>query len=112
MIEKIDRTACRWRGHFMEPVEALIAANANVCEVCGVWVKVTYARRPPRFCSKKCAREALFRRLQADPDDRGHGTLRGYNAGCKCAACVRVGKDYMTAFRAKRKALANAGPGR
>lgn len=32
------------------------------------------------------------RRFLANPDDRRHGTITGYNYGCRCEACSEVGR--------------------
>lgn len=44
-----------------------------------------------------------YAEMQADPNDKHHGTLLGFKVGCKCARCWHAYDDYKKNGR-KRKA--------
>lgn len=46
-----------------------------------------------------------LRRLLADPHDPAHGTVYGYQLGCRCPECKKAQSDYGRAWR-RRKAEA------
>lgn len=46
----------------------------------------------PRW--KSCALRALGE-MRADPRDPRHGTVKGYNYGCRCCRCAAAKSNYM-----------------
>lgn len=51
------------------------------------------------------ARSALAG-MRADPRDRRHGTVTGYNYGCRCGRCRAAKHEwYEKAYRERRKHL-------
>lgn len=51
-VVKVDREACRWRGHKIDVVEAALFSGVGTCEACGA--EFVRRRATKRFCSRRC----------------------------------------------------------
>lgn len=49
----------------------------------------------------KVKRDAALKELRANPDDRRHGKMTGYQHGCRCERCWQAYKD----MQARKKQL-------
>ena len=49
---------------------------------------------PPAPRWKACAMRALAD-MRSDPRDPRHGTVKGYNYGCRCRACAAAKSEHM-----------------
>ena len=51
-VVRVDRGACRWRGHKVDIVEAALFSGVGTCEGCGA----EFVRRSAnhRYCSVRC----------------------------------------------------------
>lgn len=49
-------------------------------------------------------RKRVMAELDADADDKRHGTILGYTVGCRCLPCTLARRFYMQEWRDRRKA--------
>ena len=58
-----------------------------------------YERREHKRQIRAKSAQKRLKEMQANKDDRAHGTTTGYLYGCKCDRCSQAAKEYRKKIR-------------
>ena len=101
--EKALESARKWKDAHREEVRAM-AADYRVRNAAKIKRRKLEKRREQgaevEAEQKRRSAERQLEKLLRDPEDPRHGTVTGYNYGCRCERCLEGGRAY---FRNRKR---------